>query len=1699
VSAPQAPRLDPRRAAQFAAELLERARVWIPSWSIASDERDFGYALLQVAARFSSEVAERLDKAGDKMRLGLLDWLGIAGEAARPARLPVVFKLTDSVEEAVPALAPTKLQAQVGDASVILETDTGLNVVPGTLQQLIAVDADQDALYLSPPGLPSLVPLEPLPTRWQLKSFASAGATRVQLDPPLGLVQDMVIQLGGRQYRIAGLNSDLVTLDPPLDQDQPTQSVVDKVTVFAPYDDTARNRQQHQLYLGHTDLFNIEAAVAIEVLGAKPLAQMSWEYWGKRDGADEVAWQLLPLASQDVQAGSEGLVLSKPKGSIELSEQVPGSNSRWIRARCGSLAPGSLPVSADGFQVRVNCVRGSSLTPTSGSSPAAEAMANTTPLVLNTAFYPFGKEPRQFDTFYLGSAEAFSKGGAGIDLNFDLADTTFTALSAVRQGAFGNVALVGVAHDGALHVLEVNPLTGVIGKLRGREPLRPPLPDGPAGESSGVALDQRPPWRAPVWPDTASPAGFNVGVTSGPAVWAWHEDHGDPADPKNNAWTAFGNVPGTTPSSSSQIADLVYLADAATPVLVALRDQGMAIREMPPDAQWKPVATGLNFDALVPVLVDAGSGFVTAKSVGMVGVAGGDLYTVRADGVCTKVVDAALPPAGLRAAPRPVAVQSAGALMVAVALQASPSGAAMFHSAYGGQGLDFGPGAQLTGFDAVNGSSGLSFLAAVKRSAGGSLFSWAPQKSAATNITLFQADIPLSTAPPDGAPTAIAGHVVIPGEGGDLLAATLDFSMRRDFTANVQQGIVTPASAPGLLVNDVVTIDAGPPFTSQIVTQAGTTGPGQVLYPLNSPFPAGQAGALFAFRPSTPAWSGDTDHVNATLALDPLDDRTGVRMLVELADGIHRVTSITPGGGVRTASIDPPPAADAVGVPYRSSIAVSGRLAPFMLLNGSNNSWPASLLDGATLVFPGANPQRQTAQAFSVDSANRPLLVVMNDAWSGPPVPAAAAKFTLDAALGTWSSVSADTSAKPELSWEYWNGKGWWKLDVDDRTLYLKKSGTLHFTMPGDVAPTDWSGRTNYWIRARLVGGDYGREEVSVATSPPDSSGVTHQTIERSTRNIHAPSVLKLGIAYSICNGVLPTFVVTQDGGSTRDQSDANRTGGAQVVAFVPLSIQLGRVSGPAGMANDPCQPDCDCPSTSSTAAGVSVRPNSSSPSGTAATAHAAPAPSVAPSGRALYLGFDGRLTGEPVNVLCLVEERNHEAFAPLIVEALVADRFIPLVAGDKTRALGEDGVLSVAFTLDPTPRELFGQTLRWLRLAPTGGDPSNWKPALSGAYLNAVWASAQETLTRELVGSSEGAPNLTLFLARPPLLHDTLELRVNEPLGDEERAALQATSPDVIVSSVDGLPGDWVLWRRVTDPGDWSATDRVYGLDETTGEISFGDGQHGAIPPIGRDCIVAFSYRRTEPPTAGQDAVPGNSIAPRTQLSLVSPIAGVESVVAADQAAGGSPAEAVDRVLRFGVARLRHRERAVTASDLEDIALESSPDIVQAHCFIRGSTARLVVVMRGPSPVPNAAQIRELRSLLLAQSPVPLTSPQALRVAGPGIRWLRLDLTLMVASLDDAGDVARSVRGQIQQFFDAASGGPGGDGWGLGDSPTEADIALALADVERLEGIETISLLEVVTEDGDSPWPAAIDPTELVMVAKDPVRFTFQVVEIIA
>jgi len=1687
MTAPDAPKLDTRRTEQFFAELRQRAQAWIPSWGFADNEGDFGGALLQIAARFNSEVAQRLDRAGEKMRRGLLDWLAVRGQAARPSRMPVVFKLADTATETVLAKAPVQMQAPAGDVSVVFETEKDINILPGSLRTIVAVDGDK--FYLPPPGLSDLEPLTALPTEWQLKSFAAANSTKLQLEPEAGLEAGMIVAVGGAQYTIVAAGNGIVTIDPPLAADLSLPATIRKVSTFAPFDPGAHNAQEHVLYLGHTDVLNIDAEATIDVVGATTLADgVKWEFWGTLKDTDDPSW--LPLTIVGPAATPARVVLHKPKGKV-VPRDINEVKSRWIRAFATSVDPAQTPFSVDSVTLRINCT--DATTPGGTAKPidvsaTAEAMDNTTPIVLNSVFFPLGKAPRQFDSFYLGSPEAFSKVGAKVQLEFTMAEASFFTLSAVREGAFADRVLAGVGADNALHLLAIDPVTGGITKFPDREPLQPPVPGyaGAATTGANVTLDKEPRYRLPVWRETdaasANPR-FAVATIAGKDVWVWLEREDNS---HQSGWVEFGPLPTTT---SDAVASLVYLSDPLAPLLVAVQGQNLWIREwteaQPPVLPWAFAPTTdpapVTLKALVPILDLAG--LVTSAANDLVGVSdGNELYTVTLGGACTSLgptdADFDVPPIAVLNAPNDLIVVYAqtGLNAIVVVREGQPDVTITLTE------LD----ASVAGLEAfLDGASQVEFLASVVHASGSYTLTWAPTTGGTAPI-LSRTDIPAAAGTPGGAPTLIDKRIVVPGDQANLLAASFDVANTIQQTATILGGIVLPASGPTLAPNDQVARTVGTPELCTI-GNFGTTRNGEVFYPTIAPFfTTASTGPILAYLTSTPRTGTPTGTVDE-FSVDPADHEMTDNSFVLVNSTLFQISlDKTVNPWVATATGLGNPAA----VTYFNPILTGGRAAPYMELDpAGNGNWPATLLDRTPLTFPSENPTVQPAKAFATDVAGHPTIVALLNEFA--PAPAAAVTFVINGAIGAWQQMLGDSSANPELSWEYSNGRSWSKLsDAADETRNLKNSGAVKFTVPADIAQSDWSGKSDFWIRARLIGGDYGQEKVTVKTKPlPDGS--TEQTVVRSSEGIRAPSVVRLEIFYSICNAVLPEAVLAQDSGTTLDETDANRTGGALVEAFVPLPLALQRLSNapPSTENTANCLPDCNCRSCVP-AATTKDKATASKAAGASSTAQTATS-----TQRALFIGLKTVASGGSVNVLLLVDEREHSQFTSLTVEALIENEFQPITASDATRAIGESGLLTLAFELVPTEAELFGQSLTWLRLTPHGTDLSDWKPSIRGAYLNGMWASATETLTRELVGSSEGAPNLKLTLARPPLLESTLELRVREPLGDEEVKQLADKDKNLVKTNPDQLAGNWVLWTQVDDPLDAGPQDRVYSLDETTGEIQFGDGLHGMIPPIGTDSIVAFRYQRTEPAQPGSDAIPGNEVESRTVLGLVSPLPTVETVTAADQSAGGTLAEADDRVVQFGFARLRHRDRAVTAADIEDLVLAMSPDIAQARCLLKRGSARLVVVKRGADPTPSNAEVREWTRLLLTLVPSSLSTSKAVSIVKPTLRALRIYMRVVVDSLDNAGAFRDDAQAAIASLLDPSTGRAPKAGWLLGASPIEDDIALALIDTAHLESIAEVTFREVAPDGTERPWPSTLLPTELAVLDDDPVRIEFELV----
>jgi hypothetical protein len=479
---------------------------------------------------------------------------------------------------------------------------------------------------------------------------------------------------------------------------------------------------------------------------------------------------------------------------------------------------------------------------------------------------------------------------------------------------------------------------------------------------------------------------------------------------------------------------------------------------------------------------------------------------------------------------------------------------------------------------------------------------------------------------------------------------------------------------------------------------------------------------------------------------------------------------------------------------------------------------------------------------------------------------------------------------------------------------------------------------------------------------------------------------------------------------------------------------------------------------------------------------------------KAIYLGTDVALENGSVRIFWDATEQKAEI--ELRIESLREGKFERLLADDETRGLTELGVVALAPLQASSLTDLFGQARYWLRMFPAKGD--EWKPVIRGVFLNAVWAEATETQQDpEILGSSDGAPNQKVFVARPPVLDDSLdpgaqtaaqvralELRVREPLTEDQVRDLRRSDPLIVRDDIPTAPGNWVRWTRVVDPLDCGPSDRVYALDDATGEIAFGDALHGAVPPRGRDNIAAITYKR-----GGGEA--GNAVAAGGVLQLVSPLPGVDVVVAAVAAAGGADPATPEETLRHAPGRLWDRDRAITPRDLEKLALAYAPSVAQARCLAAKRSTRLVVVLAGDEPSPNRSMRRELARYLGERAGPPLQD-RRLSVEAPETKLLGLEIHLTVESLGQSGSIEEQAREAIAALLHWNSGGFDRRGWPLGAVPGEDDVAGKLVGIPGVLGIGEIDFFDAAGAQKKTPFPARVSENTLVRLAPDGVHITF-------
>jgi hypothetical protein len=706
------------------------------------------------------------------------------------------------------------------------------------------------------------------------------------------------------------------------------------------------------------------------------------------------------------------------------------------------------------------------------------------------------------------------------------------------------------------------------------------------------------------------------------------------------------------------------------------------------------------------------------------------------------------------------------------------------------------------------------------------------------------------------------------------------------------------------------------------------------------------------------------------------------------------------------------------------------------------------------------------------------------------------ASVTVKVQLSSPLPLPINPSPDLKIEWEVWNGQGWQSLkdsSFSDKTQAFSKSEDIQFTLPTSITSTTVNGEKNYWLRARIIQGNYGTQ-VSQAT--------VITTLSEDSKTDKNKTVLTVNSV----RGFMPNDRIQIVSGGRNPENKS-----IQSIDFDKKTLTLEGETTPPYLKGTSVILVSDSvfgpPSVKSLSLSYTYEANSSltaclayndfhyvdllTPALTEEAESFQPFKATADRDRTLYLGFDKPFANRPMTLFAQVEPPQPQEVASelktndtkpvqLVWEYASPSGWSKLGVKDETNAFAERGLIQFIGPTDFIKTSEFGQELYWLRVRWQEGQ-FRVPPRLRRLLTNTMWATQATTLKDEILGSSDGNPKQTFRTVHKPVLKgQQLEVQEAKIPSPEEHAVIKSLEGDDAVNIVRDEAGQieavWVRWHKVRDFYGSGPRDRHYVLDRLTGEVLFGDGQYGMVPPQGRNNIRLSQYQ-----TGG--GTRGN-LAANTVVQLKTTVPYVEKVTNLEAAGGGAEQESLEQVKERGPKFLRHRDRAVTWQDFEDLAYEASPDVARAKAIapsfnplngnlwikdpkapnldqhqkpLNAGQVRMLIVPRSQArqPVPSMALIDWVKAYMRERCDPSVN----LQVTGP--EWQEVSVTAVVVpvSLERADAVRAAVVQHLENFLHPLTGGKKGQGWALGRLPQQSDL---YAVIESIQGVDHVQSLKI-------------------------------------
>jgi hypothetical protein len=629
----------------------------------------------------------------------------------------------------------------------------------------------------------------------------------------------------------------------------------------------------------------------------------------------------------------------------------------------------------------------------------------------------------------------------------------------------------------------------------------------------------------------------------------------------------------------------------------------------------------------------------------------------------------------------------------------------------------------------------------------------------------------------------------------------------------------------------------------------------------------------------------------------------------------------------------------------------------------------------------------------------------------------------LDLAVDAGESDRPNASESLTVRWEYWQGRSKkWRLlgrtaftgnkveaaegtSFLDTTQALTRAGVVSFTVPEDLAPAEVNGVEGYFVRCRIESGDYGLP----GTYELDGD----KWVFREERPLRPPALREVTVRFEEREHPFE-HVLSENDGVFADWSELAQVDYKPFQALTP----------------------------------------------------------VAEASPTLYVGFEDSFPNEEVQVFFQLREESavrdpfaatRHAGTPVVVawEYFNGRAWQGLVPVDETRSFQHSGFVRFIGPPDFRKSKRFGENLFFIRARLDMGGYVE-PPRIQRILLNSVYASHVTTYGETVVGSSQGTPGQVFKLPPGPVLPgQQLVVLEREKPSESDLLVIADDEGEEAVRQDPSGQGWWVRWHEVDDLYESPAGGRHYVKDIVTGELRFGDGIRGAVPPKGDRNVRLARFQVG----GGMD---GN-VAAASLAVLKQSLTFVEGVTNVTPAGGGADMETIEEVKARAPHLFRSRFRAVTAEDFEWIARQASTSVARSRCIPcrdREGEVTVVVVPKVAAdaggevvkPMPSTELMRRVKAELDAHKLV----STIVHVVRPRYRNLAVSVTVIRQAAGSSEAVKSEITHRVREFLHPLRGGKSRKGWPFGRPVSKVDVYHVCEEVGGVDFVDKVVIRDV-------------------------------------